>query len=304
MRITILGCSGGVAADCRTTCLLLDDDILVDAGTGAGDLTLAAMLSINTVFLTHSHLDHVALLPMLADAVGQRRSVGRGTPQGIGQRRRTWTRATATLALLTARFTALLRWRNVARSRRRTMPLTVYALPETIAILKQDMFNFRLWPDYTAMPSPEKPYVRFEPVAIGQTVELSGRKITPLPVKHAVPGVAYQFDSGKASFVFSGDTTYHEPFWDALNAIDNLRYLMIEATFLNRNVAGAEASGHMRPELLAQGFKRLKQPMRRPLRILITHMEPGNENAIMAEILAVAAEFKPERLMRGQVFDL
>lgn len=259
MQITILGCSGGVAADCRTTCLLLDDDILIDVGTGAGDLTLAAMLCINTVFLTHSHLDHVALLPMLADAAGPRR---------------------------------------------RTMPLTVYALPETIVILKQNLFNFRLWPDYTAMPSPENPYVRFEPITVGQTVALSGRKITPLPVKHAVPGVAYQFDSGKASFVFSGDTTYHEPFWDALNAIDNLRYLMIEATFLNHNLAGAEASGHMRPELLAQGFKRLKQPMRRPLRILITHMEPGNENAIMAEILAVAAEFKPERLTRGQVFEL
>ena len=46
----------------------------------------------------------------------QRRSVGRGTPQGIGQRRRTPARVMATLALLTARFTALLRWRNVTRA--------------------------------------------------------------------------------------------------------------------------------------------------------------------------------------------
>jgi len=46
----------------------------------------------------------------------QRRSVGRGTPQGIGQHRRTRARATVTLALLTARFTALLRWRHVARA--------------------------------------------------------------------------------------------------------------------------------------------------------------------------------------------
>ena len=46
----------------------------------------------------------------------QRRSVGRGTPQGIGQRRRTQARATVTLALLTARCTALLRWRHVARA--------------------------------------------------------------------------------------------------------------------------------------------------------------------------------------------
>jgi ribonuclease BN (tRNA processing enzyme) len=64
-------------------------------------------------------------------------------------------------------------------------------------------------------------------------MELSGRRITALPVRHAVPGVAYQFESSVASFVFSGDTTYHAPFWYALSDIHNLRHLMIEATFLN-----------------------------------------------------------------------
>ncbi len=253
MRVTILGCTGGVAADLRTTCLMLDDDILIDVGTGAGDLTMGQMLRIDTVFLTHSHLDHVALLPMVADVVGPRRYT----------------------------------------------PLTVYALPETIATLKQDVFNFRLWPDYTILPSPSNPYVIFKSIAVGQMVELSGRKITPLPVRHAVPGVAYQFDSGDASFVFSGDTTYHEPFWNALNVINNLQYLMIEATFLNGNMAGAEASGHMRPELLAQGLKRLNKSVH----LLITHMEPGNEDATMAEIQTAAGDFKPERLKRGQVFE-
>ncbi len=130
-------------------------------------------------------------------------------------------------------------------------------------------------------------------------VELSGRKITPLPVRHAVPGVAYQLDSGKASFVFSGDTTYHEPFWNALNLINNLRYLMIEATFLNDNKAGAEASGHMHPELLVRGLKRLNKTVR----LLITHMEPGNEDATMAEIQTAAGDFNPERLRRGQIFE-
>lgn len=232
---------------------MLDDDILIDAGTGAGDLTLRQMLGIHTVFLTHSHLDHTALLPMLADAVGPRRDT----------------------------------------------PLTVYALPETIAALKQNVFNFQLWPDYTVLPSPGKPYVRFSPITVGCTVELSSRRITPLPVHHAVPGVAYQLNSGRASFVFSGDTTYHEPFWQSLNAIDNLGYLMIEATFLNHNIAGAEFSGHMRPQLLAQGLKQLN----RPVRFLVTHMEPGNEDATMTEIQDAAGEFQPEKLKRGQVFE-
>ena len=253
MQVTILGCTGGIAAGLRTTCLMLDNDILVDAGTGAGDLTLEQMLRIDAVFLTHSHLDHTALLPMLADMVGPRRD----------------------------------------------KPLIVYALPETITTLKQDLFNFRLWPDYTALPSPASPYVVFQTAAVGRTVEVSGRRITPLPVRHAVPAVAYQIESPEASFVFSGDTTYHVPFWHALSAIHNLRYLMIEATFLNCNAAGAKAAGHMRPKLLALGLKRLN----RSVRLLITHMEPGNEDATMAEIRRVTEGFQVERAVRGQILE-
>lgn len=73
MRVRVLGCSGAIAKDCRTTSFLIDDDTLIDAGTGVGDLTLEEMRSIERVFLTHSHLDHVAALPLMVDAVGAAR---------------------------------------------------------------------------------------------------------------------------------------------------------------------------------------------------------------------------------------
>jgi glycogen synthase len=60
MRVRVLGCSGAIAKDCRTTSFLVDSDVLVDAGTGVGDLSLQEMLGIRHVLLTHSHLDHVA----------------------------------------------------------------------------------------------------------------------------------------------------------------------------------------------------------------------------------------------------
>ena len=69
MRIQILGCSGGIGAGSRTTAMLVDNDVLIDAGTGIGDLALEDMDSIRHVFQTHAHLDHVAGLPMLADRV-------------------------------------------------------------------------------------------------------------------------------------------------------------------------------------------------------------------------------------------
>lgn len=69
MKVRVLGCSGAIAKDCRTTSFLVDANLLVDAGTGVGDLTLGEMQAIEHVLITHSHLDHVASLPLLVDSI-------------------------------------------------------------------------------------------------------------------------------------------------------------------------------------------------------------------------------------------
>lgn len=69
MQIKILGCSGGIGGNMRTTSLLVDNDVLIDAGTGVGDLSLDALLKIDHIFVTHSHLDHIASIPLLLDTV-------------------------------------------------------------------------------------------------------------------------------------------------------------------------------------------------------------------------------------------
>jgi ribonuclease BN (tRNA processing enzyme) len=74
LKIRILGCSGAIAKACRTTSFLIDEDLLIDAGTGVGDLTLDEMRRIDHVFLTHSHLDHIATLPLMVDAIASYRS--------------------------------------------------------------------------------------------------------------------------------------------------------------------------------------------------------------------------------------
>lgn len=74
MRLRILGCSGGIGGDLRTTSMLLDDDVLIDAGTGVGDLSLQQLAQIDHIFLTHSHLDHVTSIPFLLDTVGFQRN--------------------------------------------------------------------------------------------------------------------------------------------------------------------------------------------------------------------------------------
>ncbi|MBK1614430.1 3',5'-cyclic-nucleotide phosphodiesterase [Rubrivivax gelatinosus] len=80
MQIRILGCSGSIAAGNRTTSFLLDDDVLVDAGTGVGELTLDELVCIDHVFVSHSHLDHVLAIGLLADSVKRRRAAAGRPP--------------------------------------------------------------------------------------------------------------------------------------------------------------------------------------------------------------------------------
>ncbi len=69
MEVRVLGSSGGVGTGKGTTSLLVDNDILIDAGTGVAQLSIDELSRLRHIFLTHSHLDHVAYLPLLGDTV-------------------------------------------------------------------------------------------------------------------------------------------------------------------------------------------------------------------------------------------
>lgn len=70
IRLRILGCSGGIGGPTRrTTSYALNDTVLIDAGTGVGELSLDELARIDHVVLTHAHLDHIACLPLMADSV-------------------------------------------------------------------------------------------------------------------------------------------------------------------------------------------------------------------------------------------
>lgn len=254
MKLRILGCSGGIGGNLRTTSLLLDHDVLIDAGTGVGDLSLAEMCMIDHVFVTHSHLDHIACLPLLVDSVGFMRD----------------------------------------------QPLVIHATDDTLSILKKHVFNWEIWPDFSAIPNLHQPIVRYERVVPGVTVDVGGRRITPLPANHVVPAVGFQIDSGKASLVFSSDTTTCDDFWEAVNQIRNLEYLIVETAFSNAEKDLAVVSKHLCPSLLAEELRKLKLNPG----IYITHLKPGEVELTMQEVSECVQGFVPKMLQNGQVFEL
>jgi cAMP phosphodiesterase len=251
MRIKILGCSGGVGPGLRTTGLLVDDRILVDAGTGVGDLSLAQMSRITDVLITHSHLDHVCGLAFIADNL---------------------------FGLL-------------------EHPLKVHATPETLAVLREHLFNWKLWPDFTTLPNPEKPIVVFEPLSPGESRQVGPMMVTPFDVLHTVPAVGYLIDSGQGVFAFTGDTYAHDMLWNFLNSRPRVDRLMIDVAFPDEDSELGRISRHFTPALLGRELAKLKH---RP-KIFLTHHKPGTERAIEQECLTALAGWDYSHLKRGDI---
>jgi cAMP phosphodiesterase len=112
--------------------------------------------------------------------------------------------------------------------------------------------------------------------------------------------VAYLLGNGRASFAFSGDTCSTEAYWQALNACADLRHAVIETSFIDAEEALSRLSGHLCPRLLAQELKKLKSTAQ----VYITHLMPGEDEAIMNEIRGHVPNNPPQALRVGMVFEL
>ena len=254
MKVRILGCSGGIGGKhLRTTSMLIDHDILIDAGTGVADLSLAELAMIDHVFITHSHLDHIAALPLMIDSVADMRD----------------------------------------------KPVTVYATDATLEIIRNHIFNWAIWPDFSEIRIRDRVVMQYKTIHLEQKIRFGEREIVAIPAVHTVPAVGYHLDSGAGSLVFTGDTTINDVFWPVLNRITNLRYLIIETAFSNQEKQLAITSKHLCPSMLGDELAKLA----RDAKIYISHLKPGQIELIMGEIEECAGDFKPKMLQNNQIFE-
>ncbi|MCG8369377.1 MAG: 3',5'-cyclic-nucleotide phosphodiesterase [Proteobacteria bacterium] len=230
--------------------MLVDNDVLIDAGTGIGDLELGDLDSIRHVFLTHAHLDHIAGLPMLADRVFDENF---------------------------------------------DVPLTVYAREETLRAVQEHLFNGVIWPDFTRLPSPENPMLRWHVISPGDTITIDDRNFYAVDVMHTVPSLGFTVQNAGGVFAVSGDTRTNETLWPVLNACDNLKVLVIEVSFPDEMADLAVDAGHYTPQSLTEDLKRLcHEP-----EIWLTGMKPGEEETIFAQVTRAAPTRNVRMLSRG-----
>jgi ribonuclease BN (tRNA processing enzyme) len=74
MKVRVLGGHGSRTPDHHASGFLVNDGLLLDAGTVASLLSIPEQLAINDVLLTHVHWDHIAELPFLIENVFAQRT--------------------------------------------------------------------------------------------------------------------------------------------------------------------------------------------------------------------------------------
>ena len=69
MKLRVLGCSGAEFPGHSPSAFLIDDSLLLDAGTVGSVLEEDEQWRISDILVTHPHLDHIRSIPLLADNI-------------------------------------------------------------------------------------------------------------------------------------------------------------------------------------------------------------------------------------------
>ncbi len=259
MKVRVLGCSGAIAAGSKTTSFLLNESVLVDAGTGVGDLSLIELARIDHIVVSHSHLDHILSIGLLADSVMRLRSA-QGRP-----------------------------------------PIGVHALPATLAALRTHIFNGVIWPDFTRLPSAAAPILALHAFEIGDRLSLAGLTIDVLEAVHTVPavGFAVRGQAAGAWWVFTGDTGPNPALWQRLQG-RRLAHVVIETAFSDEESTLARISSHLHPAALEAELRQIEGSVD----VHITHIKPGEVDAVMRQIGMLQTAHRIHALTAGQVLHI
>jgi ribonuclease BN (tRNA processing enzyme) len=238
VKFRVLGCSGGELPHHRTTCFLVDQRLAIDAGALTSSLSLPQLLRVDDVVLSHSHLDHVKDVPLLADLVA-----------GL----------------------------------RRT-PVQVHASTECARTLRRNVFNGKLWPDFTRIPSAGSPVMQLRAFKPRGAFVAGKLTFQPVPVRHPVESVGFVVSDGRSAFAISGDTGPTTGLWKLVNATPGLTALLVELSFPDELQHLADLSGHLTPRTLASELAKLE---RGDLPILLYHLKPAYAAKLRRQVAAL-----------------
>lgn len=164
---------------------------------------------------------------------------------------------------------------------KREESLTVYGSADTLAAIREHVFNWVIWPDMTELPSKAQPLVKLQEIIAGEHLQFGDIEIEPLQTYHTVPTLGFAVRKQGTQTVFVADSGYAECLITSLNQLGVIDDLILECSFPNELEAVATQSCHLTPALCEKLINALDQ---RPRNVWINHLKPDVEQQIIEQL--------------------
>ncbi len=257
MRVRVLGCHGGETPRHRTTCFLIDERITIDAGAVCRSLPLDEQVKLDHMLISHSHMDHVKDLALLADQVIGRRKLPVNLHCGP-----------ETAETLQSSYFNNYLWPD----------FTKIPTPEN-PVMKVNVHtpgkSFRIEAPGVLEPA-KKPTKKLKD---------GEYEVTYVPVTHPVESMAMIIRGASGSVLYTSDTGPTTKLWQVANKTEDLRGLFVELSFPNHMQALADVAGHYTPQTMKAEMEKIDR--RNEIPLFIYHLKPSFYDVTKNELTAL-----------------
>lgn len=187
---------------------------------------------------------------------------------------------------------------------KRKTPLTIYALEETINILKEHSFNDKVWPDFTKINllNSTQASLILKPIKLDEAINIGEYRIKAISANHIEGSCGFKITKRNQSFIISGDTYLNPQLIELLNTQKDIKALLIECSFPSKLDKLALITKHLTPQLIKEQLKDLK---RDDLSIFFYHLKPIHQEEITQEINELnLLDYKGKILYEGDVIHI
>ena len=167
------------------------------------------------------------------------------------------------------------------RCQLKSPPLVIAGTKDTIKVLKKHFFNGLLWPDFTQIYATDRPTIEYLEIKPEKPTKIAGRTVRAILVDHTIESSSFVIEGKDGSIAYSGDTGPTDRLWEVLNEQKDLKALLMEVSFPNREQKLATVSGHHTPKTLAADLKKYRSP--KDLATLLYHIKPVHQGEVEKE---------------------
>lgn len=182
----------------------------------------------------------------------------------------------------------------------RKKPLKILGLKETLASIKEDFLNNRVWPDFATIQllHTDAMSVVYEEIELNKRYKLAENiYLEPYKTDHTVASCGYIVTKNDTSVIISLDTYSLESTIENIDLREDIKALVVECSFPSRMEQLAYDSKHLTPKLLFQKLKMMKKSY---INIYINHIKPLFLEEMTKEIALYQGEFKVKILKDGE----